>query len=92
MNTNPWQHPIVTNIDENAHYTATLSDNAGATWREDTHPHPIVCGGHVQIEAVKTLQAMANGASDHRVLSEDDATVVTIQRGDSAVKWTRRTA
>jgi hypothetical protein len=90
--TNPWQHPLVTGIDEAAQYTATLSDDGGATWRKDTHPHPVVCGGHVQIEAVNTLRAVAGGASGCRVLSEDDATVVTIQRGNSVAKWTRRTA
>lgn len=92
MNTNPWEHPLVTGIDEDAQYTAILSDDAGTTWREDTHTHPVVCGGHVQIEAVNALRALARGASNCRVLSEDDAAVVTIQRGDAVVKWTRRAA
>ncbi|WP_394425467.1 hypothetical protein [Streptomyces sp. SGAir0957] len=87
----PWQHPLVTGIDEADQYTAVLSDDGGTTWREDPHPHP-VCGGHVQIEAGQTLRALASGASGYHVRSEDNAATVTIQRGDAVVKWARRDA
>lgn len=74
--------PRVTDIAPADRYTAQFSSDGGRTWRDDTHPNPDVCGGHVQNEVAGTLLRDGGATADgpDRTVTGSDGTLA---------RWTR---